>query len=183
MPVKKITEILLVLARLDNVSYFLISTLRRDHLPTRMLPIHFSENLRDCQVSMEIKSCFAVYLKNRNQFLKDRKQSRLDSQALCYFSDYKLIDLLSTVKTQPKPTVLSKGTEMRDRLSQEVDILSQFSVREQKGYFSVIISIIANVVNLLNNFIQNQTPGLSQKILESETSKEHVRRKTNCPQI
>lgn len=72
-PVKKIAEILLGLVVLDKLSYFLISNPIRDHLPARRLMVHFSENLSDCQVSVEIKSCFAVNLENRKQYLKDRK--------------------------------------------------------------------------------------------------------------
>lgn len=62
IPVKKITETLLGLILLDKVPYFLILNPIRDHLPARRLLVHFSENLSDCRVSVEIKSCFAVNL-------------------------------------------------------------------------------------------------------------------------
>lgn len=82
------------------------------------------------------------------------------------------------MKSQLKSMVLSKGTVMRNHLSEEVDILSQFSGRGQKGDSGVKVSIICKcTVNFLNNFIQNQGVGGSHKILESEASKLQVRKK------
>ena len=95
-----------------------------------------------------------LQLRNRNQFFDTQKGvPPLTFQNLCCFSDCKLIDLFSSVKSQSKPMVFSKDALMRNVLaSLEVRILSQ----SEKDFKCKSLHHFKYTVNFLYNFIQIQ---------------------------
>ena len=124
------------------------------NLPLHCLIALDGQFLRDSQASTKIKSSF-VTTQNQESILwhTERSASPLAFQNLYCFSDYKLIDLFSSVKNRSKSMVFSKDAIMRNVLvSLEVHILSQ----SEKDFKSKSLHHFKYTVNFLNNFIQIQ---------------------------